>query len=350
MPIHPNAFDGQIKGQAIKLITIKDQSGSTVHLCNYGARVVSWEYEKAVGNTIDIVLGFDSLEKYTQASEAYHGVTVGRYANRIANGTFKIGDKLYTLDQNLGQNNLHGGPDGFHQKVWDVKSEGHDYVIFTLHSPDGEEGFPGNLDVEVKYSIDNSQLKIEYLAYTDKACPVNLTHHSYFNLNGEGSGSILDHEARFYAEYYTPVDDLQIPTGSVDPVYDTPFDFTTWKRIGQDINQDDAQLKIAGGYDHNFVVKNYHELDTKPVAAVRSNKSGLKLTCWTDKPGFQFYSANFMDGSDVGRSGRAYETRTAFAIEPQFFPDSPNHNQFPSSILHPGEEYSTTTIYALQAL
>ena len=350
MPIQPNAFSGSIDGQATQIVTIRDHSGSTIHLCNYGARVVGWEYEQTEGSLLDIVLGFDSIQKYQDATEAFHGVTVGRYANRIAKASFSLGNQVYQLESNHGPNNLHGGSSGFHQKVWKVKNEGSNFVVFALHSPDGEGGFPGNLEVEVKYSIDNHELKIEYLAKTDQACPVSLTHHSYFNLNGEGSGSILDHEARFYAEYYTPVNEDHIPTGAVEPVYETPFNFTKWKSIGEDINKEDAQLKIAGGFDHNFVVRNYHESDLKPVAEVRSSQSKLKLTCWTDKPGFQFYSANFMDGSDVGKSGKPYAYRESFAIEPQFFPDSPNQDDFPSSILHPGEEYKSTTIYALKSL
>lgn len=350
MAIKASDFIASLNGKSIQLLNISDGDQSQVFLCNYGARVVAWESVDGHGDKLDIVLGFDSIDKYLQAHEVYHGATIGRYANRIANGSFELNGESYTLKQNSGANSLHGGPSAFHNQVWEIEEKTSNKVVFSKYSPHMKEGFPGNLTVKVVYEFVQNELKIEYSAVSDQDTVLNLTHHSYFNLNGEGSGSVMDHEARFYAEYFTPINKDLIPTGKVDPVYDTEFNFLDWKYIGEEINNVSDQLKYGGGYDHNFVVKNYHPQDVKQIAAIRSMKSRVQLTCWSDKPGFQFYSANFLDGSDNGKSGNAYKRREAFAIEPQFFPDSPNQEGFPDCTLKAGETYTSRTIYKLKVL
>lgn len=350
MAIRAADFKATLDGKSIQLLNISDGDQSQVFLCNYGARVIAWESVDAEGDILDIVLGFDSIDKYLKANEAYHGATIGRYANRIAHGNFELNGESYSLNQNSGVNSLHGGQSAFHNQVWEVEEVKSNKVVFSLNSPHMKEGFPGNLIVKVTYTIDQGNLEIDYSAISDQDTILNLTHHSYFNLNGEGSGSILDHEARFYAEYYTPINKDQIPTGKVDPVYDTVFNFLEWKSIGEEINNENSQLNYGGGYDHNFVVKNYHPQDVKQIAAIKSLKSGLKLTCWSDKPGFQFYSANFLNGADIGKSGKMYKQREAFAIEPQFFPDTPNQEGFPDCTLKAGETYTSRTIYKLKVL
>ncbi len=297
----------------------------------------------------DVVLGFDDLAGYiAPTSNAYFGAIIGRYANRIAKGTFTLGGHEYHIPVNDGPNSLHGGLKGFDKRVWDAQevptAEG---TALELHylSRDGEEGFPGNLSVTVRYSLDEkNDLRIDYRATTDKETVLNLTNHSYFNLAGAGNGDILHHMLTISADRFTPIDSTLIPTGAIDPVASTPFDFRSATAIGSRINRNNEQLKFAHGYDHNFVLN--HLGDKMGFAArVEEPHSGRVLEVFTTQPGLQFYSGNFLNGKIHGKGGKAYEYRSALCLETQHFPDSPNHSNFPSTVLRPGEEFHSTTIY-----
>jgi aldose 1-epimerase len=329
---------------------LRNAAGMEVKITNYGGTITQIHVKDRNGKFGDVVLGFKDLSGYTSSKNtSYFGALIGRYGNRIAGGTFKIGDTTYHIPINEKERNtaLHGGLHGFNTKVWDVRSSGerNGQPTLVLHylSPDGEEGFPGNLDVTVTYSItrDNG-LKIEYRAKTDKPTVVNLTNHTYFNLQGPGH-TAMDHMLMIAADRYTPVNANLIPTGVLAPVKGTPFDFTSLRRIGDRINDDNEQLKYAGGYDQNWVL-NSGGNPAVPSARVEEPVTGRVMEVFTAEPGIQFYSGNFLDGSIEGIGGR-YEKRSAICLETQHFPDSPNHPEFPSTLVKPGIDYHTITIY-----
>jgi aldose 1-epimerase len=325
---------------------LKNANGMEVRLASYGARITSIKVPDRNGQFADVVLGFDTIEPYrTSVKKPYLGVTLGRYAGRIAHGRFTLDGVEHVLAQNNGPNHNHGGVTGFDKVVWEAKQIPNG-VEFHRTSPDGEEGYPGSLDVRVTYTLtDNDELIIEYKATTDRATPVNLSNHSYFNLAGEGSETVLDHELMINADEMLPIDKTSIPIGKIVPVADTPFDFRHPKQIGRDIDQADEQLAHGSGYDHTFVLHPNTGGSPEPAATLYEKNSGRMLQVFTDQPGLQLYTANFLDGSLIGKSGRPYLKRSALCLETQHFPDSPNQPQFPSTILRPGEIYQTRTTY-----
>lgn len=340
-------FKTQIKGKKINLYLLKNDQ-IHVYITNYGGRIVSLLTPDKMGEMGDVVLGFKSIADYQKANTPYHGCLIGRYGNRIAMGKFELNGKIYELPINNNENHLHGGPKGFHNQVWEVVSANENSIVMTYLSKDGEMGYPGNLMVEVSYTInDKNELSISYKATTDKATPVNLTNHAFFNLAGEAKGSINDHLLMINADHFTPVDQDLIPLGEIRSVVGTPFDFRSTKTIGRDLNQEisDAQLTHGGGYDHNFVLKKESPGSMSLAARVIDPKSGRQMEIFTKEPGIQFYGGNFMDGSDVGKYGTKFDYRASFALETQHFPDSPNQPAFPSTILEPGETYQTKSIY-----
>lgn len=330
----------------IALYTLKNKSGVTVKISNYGATVTSIMTPDREGNMADIVFGYDDVSGYMNAvDKPYFGAIVGRYGNRIANGRFSLDGEVYELATNNGENHLHGGIIGFDKVVWDAEVIGENSLRLVYLAKDGEEGYPGNLTVAVTYTLtDQNELVIAYQAETDKATPVNLTNHSYFNLAGEGSPTILDHELMIQADGFTPVDEGLIPTGEIRKVDGTPFDFRKPKIIGADIRSDNQQLKYGLGYDHNWVLRNKSG-KMALAATVYEPGSGRYMEVYTDQPGIQFYCGNFLDGRLIGKSGRPYLQRSGLCLETQHFPDSPNRPEFPSTILRPGERYQSRTVY-----
>lgn len=346
-----NAFKDSVDGKATALYVLKNKNNAQVAITNYGARVVSLLTPDKKGVLTDVVDGYDSIGKYVHQPETFFGAIVGRYGNRIAKGAFKLGGKQYTLFKNNGPNSLHGGKKGFGAVVWDAKQLSDSSVELSYLSKDGEEGYPGNLKVKVTYTLtgdSTSSLKIDYEATTDKATVANLTNHSYFNLNGQGSGTINNHLLQINAAGYTPVDSTLIPTGKIEPVAGTPFDFQQPTTIGSRIGQDNIQLKYGKGYDHNFVLTPVKgKALSQPVTTVWGDQSGIVLEVYTDQPGIQFYGGNFMAGTNPLKAGKKDDYRTAFCLETQHYPDSPNQPSFPSTELKPGETYTSTTIYTL---
>jgi aldose 1-epimerase len=333
---------GELDGKKVYLYTLTNKSGTEVKITNYGGIVTSWITPDKNGQKSNIVLGFDDLKGY-QGKTPYFGATVGRYGNRIANGRFTLDGKEYKLATNNGKNHLHGGIKGFDKVVWDADQTDENSPSLTLHylSKDGEEGYPGNLNVTVKFTLtDENGLGIEYDATTDKATPVNLTNHSYFNLTGDVSKSILEHTLMVDADKYTPVDATLIPTGELKDVTGTPFDFRKPKKIGAEIGQ------VKGGYDHNFVL-NGKGTDAQRIAVLTDDISGRQLEVYTTEPGVQFYTGNFLDGSLQTSDGRPINKNTGMCLETQHFPDSPNKPNFPSTILQPGQKYHTVTRYVV---
>ncbi len=335
---------------SIERFTLKNASGMTVKVTNYGAIVTSIVVPDRDGNLADVALGYDRVEDYMNAvDKPYFGAIVGRYGNRIAEGRFTIDDTMYTLATNNGENHLHGGVIGFDKVVWDaelIAGNGWCGVQLRYLANDMEEGYPGNLDVTVTYRLnDENELSVAYAARTDKPTPVNLTQHTYFNLRGEGDGTIEDHELMLRASHYTPVDEGLIPTGEIAPVAGTPFDFREPKPIGRDIDADHPQLERGLGYDHNFVLDRDDEAGLVLAARVQEPTTGRVLEVMTEEPGIQFYTGNFLDGRLTGKSGRPYVHRGGFCLETQHYPDSPNRPDFPSTILRPGETYETETVF-----
>lgn len=336
-------FYSVIDNKQVDLFTLKNKNGLVTQITNYGGRVVNLWIPDNNGNFEDIVLGYETLDSYLQSGEIYFGALIGRYGNRIANGQFKLKDSTYTLATNNGKNHLHGGNTGFCNVVWDAQQISDSELALSYISKDGEEGYPGNLNVKVIYELtDNDELKITYTATTDKATPVNLTHHSFFNLCGAGKGSINDHLLQINASNYTPVDEGLIPTGEIADVTNTPFDFRIPTAIGSRVNDDNKQLKYGMGYDHNFVLDGS---GMQVAAVVKEPLSGRVMEVITNEPGLQFYGGNFLKGKEIGKGNLPYEHRTAFCLESQHFPDSPNHEAFPTTILNPGETYTSTCIY-----
>lgn len=331
---------GQADGQAVDLYSLTNSKGTTVKITNYGGIVTSFITKDKNGAASSIVVGFDSIAQYLQ-SPPYFGAIIGRYGNRIGGGKFSIGDQSYSLAINDGPNHLHGGIKGFDKVIWTAGPVSDTVASLSLHylSKDGEEGYPGNLDVTVKYTLtDEDELRIEYDATTDKASPVNLTNHSYFNLTGDVQSTILDHQLQIDANGYTPVDAGLIPTGEIKAVAGTAFDFTTAKSIGSRIDS------VEGGYDHNWVL-NSKGSSLQKVATLSDSVSGRYLEVFTTEPGLQFYTGNFLDGKFINHTGSAVKLRSALCLETQHFPDSPNKMEFPSTILEPGQKYHSVTIY-----
>ena len=347
--IKKESFGTLPDGTPVDIYTMTNAKGMEIRATNYGGIVVSLRVPDKKGNLDDIALGFDDLKGYL-ASSPYFGAIIGRYGNRIANGKFTVDGKEYTLAKNNGPNTLHGGLKGFDKVVWNAEPfQNHDGVgiILTYTSKDGEEGFPGNLKAKVTYTLtDNNEWIIDYDASTDKATPINLTQHTYFNLAGEGKGDVLAHILKLNASRFTPVNQTLIPTGEFRPVKGTPMDFTQPTPIGGRINADDEQVRFGRGYDHNFVVDGKGS-DPVLAARVKEPASGRVLEVFTTEPGVQFYSGNFLDGTITGKNGHVYKQRYAFCLETQHFPDSPNHPEFPTTILRPGRTYHSRTSYKM---
>lgn len=340
-------FKKVVGGKKVDLFTLMNKNNLVTQITNYGGRVVSLWVPDRSGSFADIVLGYDTLDGYLNSHESYFGAIIGRYGNRIAGGKFKLGNSTYTLEKNNNGNNLHGGKMGFHNVVWDARQISESELELKYLSRDGEGGFPGLLNVTVVYKLtDNNELEINYTATTDKATPVNLTHHSFFNFHGAGRGSINDHVLQINATQYTPVNASLIPTGAIVDVKDTPFDFTKPRPIGERVNDPDQQLEYGFGYDHNFVLEG---TGLKLAAEIIEPISGRRMEVITNEPGMQLYGGNFLDGRDIGKGNLPYEHRAAFCLETQHFPDSPNQEHFPSTILDKEQQYSSTCIYRFSA-
>lgn len=340
-------FGSTSNGTAVDLFTLENSSGMQAKITNYGGIITQLHVPDQNGELGDVVLGYDKLSSYIKASP-YFGCIAGRYANRIAKGQFKIGETTYNLATNNGDNHLHGGNVGFDKQVWaakEVTGLGKAGIELTYLSKDGEEGYPGNLASKVTYWLTNqNELEIEYEAKTDKATPINLTHHSYFNLAGEGSGNILGHEVEIFANTFVPTDAGNIPLGELKKVTGTPFDFLTPHKIGERIEEKNQQLEFGKGYDHNWVINDSGN-SLNLAARVTEPRTGRVMEVLTDQPGIQFYTGNFLDGSNIGKGNKIYNHRNAFCLETQVHPDSPNQPDFPNSILKPGETYRHVCIY-----
>ena len=343
-------FGSTSNGTAVDLFTLENPNGMQAKITSYGGILTQLHVPDKNGKLGDVVLGYDKLSSYIKASP-YFGCITGRYANRIAKGQFKIGETTYKLATNNGENHLHGGDVGFDKKVWaakEVKGFGRAGIELTYLSKDGEEGYPGNLDSKVTYWLTvKNDLEIEYEARTDKATPINLTHHSYFNLAGEGSGNILGHEVEIFANTFVPTDAGNIPLGELKKVTGTPFDFLTPHKIGERIEEKNQQLEFGKGYDHNWVINDRHKTinSINLAARVTEPKTGRVMEVLTDQPGIQFYTGNFLDGSNIGKGNKVYNHRNAFCLETQVHPDSPNQPNYPNSILKPGETYRHFCVY-----
>lgn len=339
-------FETTLGGKKTVLLALTNDNGIEICATNYGARIVSWIAPDRDGNMADIVLGHDTIAEYLAKPESYFGAAIGRYANRIANGRFTLDGVDHVIPQNNGANALHGGPAGFESLVWDARQPDNSTLEFRLRSEDGDQGFPGNLDVTMTYTLTPAnELRIDYRAIADKPTVVNLTNHSFFNLGGAGGGGIAGHIMRIFADHYTPVTPALIPTGEIAPVAGTPFDFRKPEPVGTRIDTpDNEQLKNAGGYDHNYVI-NRSGPGLRPAAKVLDPQSGRVLEVFTTQPGVQLYTGNFIDGKAPGKGGKTYGYRSALCLETQHFPDSPNRKNFPTTILRPGEIYAQTSVY-----
>jgi aldose 1-epimerase len=344
-PVKREPFGKMPDGAAVELFTLRNAAGMEVRTISYGGIITSLRVPDRSGRFDDVVLGFDRLDDYLK-DHPFFGAIIGRYGNRIAKGRFTLDGTTYPLATNNGPNHLHGGNKGFDKVLWKgAPVDGKNAVTFTRTSPDGEEGYPGNLQVQVTYTLtDKNELIVDYRATTDKPTVVNLTQHSYFNLAGQASGDILGHQLMLNADRYTPVDATLIPTGELAPVEGTPFDFRKPTAIGARINGPHPQLKNGQGYDHNWVL-NRSGSGLHLAARVIEPKTGRTLEIRTTEPGIQFYSGNFLDGTLTGKGGARYNHRTGFCLETQHFPDSPNQPKFPSTTLRQGQEYRTTTVF-----
>jgi aldose 1-epimerase len=339
-----SGFERTIDGKQTQLYVLKNKNGMQITITNYGGHLVSALVPDKTGKLTSVVLGFDNYEGFKKSAGSFYGATIGRYGNRIAKGKFTLEGKEYTLAINNAPNSLHGGRKGFDQVVFDGKQTNPQTVELTYLAKDMEEGYPGNLQTKVTYHLtDDNAIQISYEATTDKTTVVNLTNHAYYNLNGEGNGDILGHQVKINADNYTPVDRTLIPTGKIESVKGTPFDFTTAKALGKDIDADNQQIKFGPGYDHNYALNKHTIKDV--VATVVGDKSGIQMDIYTEEPGLQFYSGNFMAGANTIRGGAKDGKRTAFAMETQHFPDAPNQPNFASTVLKPGQVYKTQTIY-----
>jgi aldose 1-epimerase len=335
---------GTHEGKEVYLLTLTNKAGNVIRITNYGAKINWIEVPDRNGKKDNITFGFDTFEE-THKGDMSFGSAVGRYANRIANGKFTLDGVEYTLPLNNGPNTLHGGPAGWHSVVWNteiMKNSDFPAVKFTYVSPDMEQGFPGTMTSEVVYTwTDDNEIKMDYACTTDKKSVVNVTNHAYFNLKGAGNGEILDHELVIKASAFTPVDSVMIPSGELRPVVGTPFDFTSPHQIGERINDSYEQLVLGKGYDHNYVLDNKEEVDVTVYEA----STGRVMEVITDQPGMQLYTGNFLNGTQVGHGGITYNHRTGLCLESGHFPDSPNHPEFPTTVIVPGDIFKSTTIY-----
>lgn len=345
--LKPEDFAAEVDGKAIRLISLTNRQGAEAHFINQGAKLVALIVPSRSGFT-DVVIGHDSTRDYLASEEAYFGAICGRYANRIAGGRFTLDGQDYTLAINNGPNALHGGLRGFHAVIWDIVEQTEQRVTMRYSSPNGDEGYPGTLSVEVCYTLtEEGELCIDYRAETDQTTVINLTNHAYFNLSGDGDDSVLDHSLELAADHYLPTDQTAIPYGAPEPVAGTPFDFRSPHLIGERIDTPIDQLLWARGYDHTFVLN-------KPLgklgfaARVSSPKTGIIMEVYTDQPGVQLYTGNWMSGSMRGKHDHRYPARSALCLETQHYPDSPNRPEYPSTVLQPGEIFRSTTVYTFK--
>jgi len=338
-------FDTIIDGKKVNLYWIENK-GIKAAFTNYGGRLIGlWVADKN-GKQTDVVVGMNSAKGFKTSTEPYFGATIGRVGNRIGKGQFTLEGKKYQVPLNNGKNALHGGIKGFQDVVWNAEKTDEKTLVFTYVSPDGEQGFPGNLSAKVTYTLtDDNSVKMEYEATTDKTTIVNLTNHAFFNLNGEGSGTILNHELQIYANEFTPVDEGLIPSGELKPVKNTVFDFTSKHTIGERIETKDEQLKFGKGYDHNYALNGTKRNGLNHAATISGDKSGITMDIFTEEPGLQFYSGNFMQSKNTFKSGAKDDFRTAFALETQHFPDAINQPKFAPIVLKAGEKYHTVSYY-----
>lgn len=342
--LDPEKFITTVDGKDVALYTLVNKNGVEACITNYGGRVVSLMVPDKDGNFKDVVLGHDSIADYINIDGNF-GALIGRYGNRINQGRFAIDGNEYQLPQNNYGHCLHGGPKGFHHSIWDAEQLNDSTLSLTLQSPDGEDGFPGNINVNVVYTVTSDNgLNIDYTATTDAPTILNLTNHSYFNLSGDPSKDMLDQILWFDADGFTPIDSTFMTTGEILPVAGTPFDFTTPKALGADIENEDEQLANGLGYDHNMVLREGRDI-TAPAVSVYAPTSGIKMEIFTCEPGIQFYAGNFLDGSVKGKNGIAYPRRSAVCLESQHFPDSPNKPQWASVVVRPGETYKSYCKY-----
>ncbi|MBN2613623.1 MAG: galactose mutarotase [Bacteroidales bacterium] len=343
-PLDNAKFETSINNKAVALFNLENSNGLMAQITNYGGRIAALWVPDRDGNFADIVTGYDSIEGFIGNANFFNGI-IGRYGNRIAKGKFTLNGIEYSLAINNAPNSLHGGNVGFDHVVWNVEKSTKDSLVLTYLSVDGEEGYPGNLSVKVTYTLnDSNEFKIDYCAETDTPTVVNLTNHAYFNLAGYDKGDILSHILMLNAAYYTPVDSTLIPTGEIVAVAGTPFDFTTPTAIGDRINADDQQIKFGAGYDHNWVLNKTGNAMSL-AATLEEPVSGRFMEIYTNEPGLQFYSGNFLDGTITGKGGVVYQHRQALCLETQHYPDSPNQPSFPTTVLNPGEKYQTATIH-----
>lgn len=351
MSITKQPFGVLPNGIPVQIFTLTNKNDMQVKIINLGGIVTSIQVPDKNGVLGEVNLGFDNLEDYLQ-EQPFFGAIIGRYGNRIANGQFTLNGKTYKLATNNNGNHLHGGNKGFDKVVWNAKmveKRNIPSLILTYLSKDGEEGYPGNLNCTVTYTLTNkNELRIDYQATTDQSTVINLTNHCYFNLKDGGQTDCLDHELRIFADHFTPIDKTSIPTGEIKSVKRTPFNFLKAKKIGERINRNNPQLKIGNGYDHNYVLK--EGIGLKKAAKVIERESGRVLAVFTTEPGMQLYTANWLDGNLIGHDNRAYQKRCAFCLETQHFPDAPNQSSFPSTVLEAGEVFDSTTIYRFSIL
>jgi aldose 1-epimerase len=346
-PILPvkEKFDSVIDGKNASLYYLKNKNNLQAAITNYGARMVSLFVPDKNGKPTDIVLGFNSLNDYMNSGDKYYGAIVGRYGNRIARGKFNLDGKVYKLDINNSPNTLHGGSTGFHSRIWNAVQRDSQSVELSYVSADGEEGYPGRVRTKVIYTLtENDELKIDYEIETDKKTIVNVTNHNFWNLNGEGSGTVNQHDLLIEATKYTPVDSTLIPIG-IKAVSGTPFDFIIFHKINERLDTGEVQIKYGKGYDHNFVLDKGITVEPGLAAIVKGDISGIVMEIYTTEPGIQFYGGNFMQGRNTLKNGAKDEYRSAFCLETQHFPDSPNQPAFPSTVLGPGKLYKSTTIH-----
>jgi aldose 1-epimerase len=336
-----------ILNNEIGVYTIIGKSGLTVRVTNYGARIMGLLVPSKTGIMQDIVLGYDSPEQYFKSNELYYGAAIGRYGNRISNSKFFLDGKYYTLSRNHGENHLHGGIRGFHNIVWKVEDHNESMIRMVYTSPDMEDGYPGELETVLTYSIsDNNELRINYRATTDSVTIFNPTHHSFFNLTGDFTNTINEHYLEINGDYITSIDNLLIPDGRLVHVEDTPFDFREMKKISENLKKEHEQLLYGKGFDHNWILnKDMNKSGPSLAARVMEKSTGRIMEVYTDEPGMQFYGGNFLNGSDTGKGQVQFHHRTAFCLEAQHYPDSPNRPEFPSVVLQPDSVFNTTTIY-----